>query len=92
MSLTPEELSQKIKDAQAKEMPAATGPKSPISKESSNAIRMGTDFGAAIVVGVVLGYWVDRWLHTKPFGIILFMLLGFAAGFMNIYRAQTKKK
>jgi ATP synthase protein I len=90
MSLTPEELKAKIKEAQGRDQPVATGPKSSMSKESSAAIKMGTDFGAAIVVGVVLGYWIDRWLGTKPFGIIVFLFLGFAAGFVNIYKAQTK--
>lgn len=90
MSLTPEELRQKIRDAQAKETPAAAGPRKPASSESSKALRMGTDFVAAIIVGIVLGYWLDRWLHSEPFCMIIFMFVGFAAGFMNIYRSQTR--
>ncbi len=91
MSQTPEELGQKIKEAQGRQQPVSTGPKKPSSKAGSNAARAGIDFGAAIVVSVILGYWIDRWLGTKPFGIIIFLLLGFAAGFMSIYRAQTRK-
>ena len=89
MSLTtPDELGQKIKEAQSREKPAPVGPKVSMSKEGSKALRMGTDFTAAIVVGVVLGYWIDRWLDTKPFGIIIFLFLGFAAGVMSLYRSQ----
>jgi ATP synthase protein I len=91
MTQTPDELGRKIREMQNRDKPVQAGPKSPMSTESSKALRMGTDFTAALVVGVVLGYWIDRWLHTKPFGIIIFLFLGFAAGFMNIYRAQTRK-
>jgi ATP synthase protein I len=92
MGITPEELSQKIKEAQSREQAGAPRLKRGFSRESNAALKVGTDFAAALVVGVVLGYWIDRWLDTKPFGIILFLFLGFGAGFMNIYRAQTKKQ
>ena len=88
MSLTPEDLGQKIKQAQTREQPAPVV-KQPISPQTNKAIKAGTDFIAALVVGVVLGYWIDRWLHTTPIGIIIFLFLGFAAGFMNLYRSQT---
>jgi len=88
MSQTPDELGQKIKEAQSKQQPASVSPKTGQSS-GSKALRAATDLVTALVVGVVLGYWIDRWLGTKPFGIILFLFLGFAAGFLNLYRAQT---
>jgi len=33
---------------------------------------LGTEFGATVVAGVVLGYYLDDWLGTAP----LFILLG----------------
>ena len=88
MGLTPEELSQKIKEAQSKHKPEIVARK-PESRKNNAALKAATDFFAALVVGVVLGYWIDRWLHTKPFGIIIFLFLGFGAGFLNLYRSQT---
>ena len=44
---------------------------------------------AALIVGGFLGYWIDRWLGSKPWGMVIFFFLGFAAGFLNIYRSQT---
>jgi len=38
-----------------------------------------------------LGFWLDKWLGTMPLFLIVFFFLGFAAGFMNIYRAQMGK-
>jgi ATP synthase protein I len=88
MSLPPEDLGQKIKEAQNRQQPAPIV-KQPVLPKTNRAIKAGTDFIAALVVGVFLGYWIDRWLHTTPFGIIICLFLGFGAGFMNLYRSQT---
>jgi ATP synthase protein I len=42
---------------------------------------------AGVVVGAVLGWGFDRLLSTSPFGFIVFFLLGFAAGVVNVVRA-----
>lgn len=89
MSLTPEELEQKIRQAREKQSavePASKGKSAPAG--SGQALRAATDLVAALVVGGFLGYWLDRWLDTKPWGMIILFFLGFAAGFLNIYRAQ----
>lgn len=54
------------------------------------AMRVGVELVSAIGVGTFIGYWIDRWLDCAPFGMIVFFFLGFAAGFMNIYKMQTK--
>jgi ATP synthase protein I len=92
MSLTPDELGRKIKEAQSSSSAPQNRPGKAPSPESSKAYKAATDFIAALVVGVFLGYWIDRWLHTTPIGIIVFMLLGFGAGFMNLYRSQMGPK
>jgi ATP synthase protein I len=35
----------------------------------------------------MLGWLLDRWLGTSPGGLIVFVLLGFAAGVLNVMRA-----
>lgn len=40
----------------------------------------------AILLGGVLGYFLDRWLHTKPFLMLLFGALGFFGGVRDILR------
>jgi ATP synthase protein I len=49
-------------------------------------LRVGTEMVAALVVAVAIGWALDRWLHTKPFMLILFVLLGGAAGVANVWR------
>jgi ATP synthase protein I len=39
------------------------------------------------VVGAGLGWLIDRWLGVSPWGLIVFLLLGFAAGVLNVMRS-----
>jgi len=50
------------------------------------AMRIGVEIVAALIVGVAIGYFLDRWLGTKPWFLLLFFVLGAAAGFMNVFR------
>ena len=45
------------------------------------------EFISAIAVGVVLGFALDWLLGTKPWLLILFLMLGFAAGVLNVLRS-----
>lgn len=51
------------------------------------AVRLGSEFVAAILVGIGLGWGLDRLAGTSPWGLVVFLLLGFAAGVMNVLRA-----
>lgn len=94
MSQTPDELGQKIKEALGRQDPSSAAPK-PAAEDkkppsgAAQALRAGTDLVAALAVGGFLGYWIDHWLGTKPWGMIILFFLGFGAGFLNIYRSQT---
>ncbi len=93
MNQTPGDLGQRIKQAREKQGQAVdVGPAKPARTPAGQALRAGTDLVAALVVGGVLGYWIDRWLGTKPWAMIILFFLGFAAGFLNIYRSQTGAK
>jgi ATP synthase protein I len=50
------------------------------------AYRIATELVAAVGVGALIGYGIDRWLETRPWCLIVFTLLGFAAGMLNIFR------
>jgi ATP synthase protein I len=53
---------------------------------ASLAMRFGGEFGAAVLVGAGAGYGVDYWLHTNPWGLIIGLTAGFAAGVVNVVR------
>lgn len=56
----------------------------------SQAWKMSSEFIAAIFVGGALGWMADSWLGTKPWGMIILLLLGFAAGVLNVMREAGK--
>ncbi|MCM5552654.1 AtpZ/AtpI family protein [Pleomorphomonas sp. NRK KF1] len=51
------------------------------------AMKVGSEFVAGVIVGFVIGYTIDRLFGTGPWGMIVFLLLGFAAGTLNVMRA-----
>lgn len=52
-----------------------------------NAFKLSSEFIAGILVGAGLGYLIDQLAGTTPWGMIVFLLLGFAAGVLNVLRA-----
>jgi ATP synthase protein I len=62
---------------------------SPTADPSAMArgFRLSTELVAGVLVGAALGWLLDRWLGISPWGLIVFLLLGFAAGVLNVMRA-----
>lgn len=64
---------------------------SPVLKQSSSlALRLGSEFIAGIVTGALLGFGCDKLFLTKPWGLVLGIILGFCASILNILRAMGK--
>ncbi len=67
-----------------------------LSGQSLSATNLGfrvlVEFVSAIVVGTLIGWQIDKWTHTGPIFLILFLLLGMAAGMVNIYRIAAGPK
>ena len=53
----------------------------------ARGFRLSTELVAGVLVGAGLGWLLDRWLGISPWGLIVFLLLGFAAGVLNVMRA-----
>jgi ATP synthase protein I len=54
-------------------------------------LRVGVELVSALVVAVAIGYGLDRWLHTLPLFLILFVLMGGAAGLLNVWRLVQRR-
>ena len=50
-------------------------------------LRLSSELVAGVLVGAALGWGFDRLLSTSPWGLIVFLLLGFVAGVVNVMRA-----
>lgn len=40
---------------------------------------------AATLIGLAMGYYLDKWLGTSPWLTLIFLVFGIVAGFRNIY-------
>lgn len=54
------------------------------------AMRLAVEMVSALLVGGGLGWFLDGWLETRPWLLLLFLLLGAAAGTLNAYRAAMR--
>ena len=52
------------------------------------AFRLSTEFVAGVIAGGGLGWGADRLFGIKPWGMIVLLMLGFAAGIYNVMRAS----
>ena len=56
----------------------------------ANYLSIGIEMGAALVVGMAIGWFLDRTFGTKPWFLIVFTAFGIAAGFINVIKAARK--
>jgi ATP synthase protein I len=49
--------------------------------------RIGIELVVAVGIATGLGWGIDRWLGTRPWGVIVLFFLGVAAGMLSVYRA-----
>ncbi len=78
-------------DARRKQTAASEQSEADLSGQSlGKAMNLGfrvlAEFVAAIGVGTLIGWQLDVWFHTGPILLIVFLMLGTAAGFLSIYR------
>ncbi|KAA2236216.1 AtpZ/AtpI family protein [Salinarimonas soli] len=62
------------------------------SRALGQAMRLSAEFIAGVMAGGVLGYLVDGLAGTKPWGLIVCLILGFCAGMLNLMRAAGLAK
>ena len=66
-------------------------PQDPLYAGLSQAVRIGTDLLAALIVGGGLGWAVDTYLlGSTPWGLVVGLIFGVAAGIRNAYRSAQR--
>jgi len=56
------------------------------SNQAAIALELPFVLVSAMVVGGLLGYFLDRWLHTKPIFLLIMGGIGFFAGVRDVLR------
>jgi len=65
----------------------APEPRQVAASALAKGTRHAVEIAANTIVGAAIGWMIDRWLGTGPWGFLLFLLLGIAAGFWNLMKA-----
>ena len=53
-------------------------------------LRLSAELVAGLLLGLGVGWGLDRWLGTAPWLLLVFMLLGITAGILNVIRAGNR--
>ena len=53
------------------------------------AMRVGVEMMVATLIGAAMGYALDKYLGTRPWLLLVGVLLGGAAGCLTVYRTVT---
>lgn len=62
-------------------------PSAPDASAIARGLRLSVELVAGVLVGAGIGWLIDWWLGSSPWGMIVFLLLGFVAGVLNVMRA-----
>lgn len=63
----------------------------PLFSGLGQAIRVGTDLLAALIVGGVLGWFIDTYVFdSEPWALVIGLFLGLGAGIRNAYRTAQR--
>ena len=54
------------------------------------AFRLGTELTVATIIGGLLGYGLDYFFGSKPWGLVVGIIFGAAAGCLGVYRVAMK--
>jgi ATP synthase protein I len=83
-------LGKRLDDVVARRRPKDVSDDRARGEAYSNAFRFASELVAGVAVGGFIGWALDRWLGTTPWLLVLFVILGFTAGMINIIRLAQK--
>jgi ATP synthase protein I len=72
--------------------PTSNGKPDGTGSAMSLGLRAGSEFVSAVIIGLGIGWVLDRALHTNPAFLIVFFLIGVAAGIWNVIRLTSPKR
>jgi len=81
-----DDLDAKLKAAQAQYIKETVRPPSAYSKEMSQGIRAFMEMLGVILGSGIMGWVLDDYFETAPTILIIFVILGIAAAFFNLYK------
>ena len=59
-------------------------------RELGKYSALGLELAIAVVIGLAIGHYLDKWLGTGPWMTVIWLGIGFAAGVRSLYRAALR--
>lgn len=59
-------------------------------RELGKYSALGLEMAASVLISAAIGYYLDKWLGTAPWLMVLWIGIGFAAGVRSLYRAALR--
>ncbi len=89
-----DELGDKLREVQ-KQRETKSVISRPDNDDMSNSglgigLRIGMELIIAVMMGIAIGWFFDRTFGTKPWGLMVFSILGMASGVLNVIRVANK--
>lgn len=68
------------------------GPGPASSSPVGRALELGIELGGSVLIGLGIGFALDRWLGTSPWLLLLFLGFGFAAAIRSLLRFANRQQ
>jgi len=85
------DLEGKVRDARARHEPASSQAQDRGSA-MGEALKLATEMIAGVAVGGFIGWALDRLFGTAPILMVVFLILGAAAGILNVIRTAQRRQ
>jgi ATP synthase protein I len=72
-----------------KQTGAGSGDPAANASAMARGLRLSSELVVGVLVGALIGWGLDKLLSISPWGMIVFLLLGFVAGVRNVVRSAT---
>lgn len=93
---TDQELDTRLRDLRGRLGKAEKARKKGVAPDNQRAtsiglaFRLATELVAGLLVGGVIGWYLDKWFGTSPIMLLIFFALGAAAGIFNVIRTARE--
>jgi ATP synthase protein I len=85
-----EDFDARLGKLRPQEKASGTAEPEPPKFQFGSGLQAGIEVVAGVGGGLLLGWGLDRWFETAPLFLIVFFILGAAAGVLNAYRYMRR--
>ena len=84
------EIDKRLDEARARITPDPTVDPRARGQALGQGMRIAVELVVGVAIGGFVGWWLDRYFGTAPWLMVVCLLLGFAAGMMNVIRIARR--